>query len=82
MSIESTANWIKTITLFEIFDYSRTTLSNLEPLQNIVQAQAVMLTRRQTTEVNGKQEKVDDIMLKKYEIDVEATKSLHQAPAQ
>lgn len=41
-----------------------------------------MLTRRQTTEVNGKQEKVDDIMLKNCEIDVEATKSLHQAPAQ
>lgn len=51
-------------------------------LQNIGQAQGIMLTQRQMTEVNGKQEEVDNIMLKNCEIDIEATKSLHQAPAQ
>lgn len=52
-------------------------------LQNIGQAQGIMLTRRQTTEVNGKQEEVDDIMLKDCLVDPAATQSpVQQAPTQ
>lgn len=50
-------------------------------LQNIGQAQGIMLTRRQMIEVNGKQEEVDNIMLKDCSVDPAATQSLVQQKA-
>lgn len=51
-------------------------------LEDLSQAEGVILTRRETTEVNGKQEEVDNILLKYCTIDAKATQSLTQQPAQ